>query len=232
MAVHHAAPLPKRVHFSLPCNHTDRNSSSYRRRCPLLDDRTQLHPKFLAKLQQHVIHNPTLLTTTLLEGVLNGTIPSAVSNTGATLHALLPSAPSIPTSIRSKVVFHFPDGTMAAASTVNKLLHNVQEPTRSAKIIPTLANNSLISPSKFVNAKYTVIYDDNKFNYYKKATTKIIVSEDSVLQGWQWPRNKLWHVQLVSDVWNLNTDTVLLDHPLGYLSLHAMYEVANTTLTC
>jgi hypothetical protein len=25
--------------------------------------------------------------------------------------------------------------------------------------------------------------------------------------------------------------TILLDHPLGHLRLHAMYEVANTTLT-
>ncbi len=55
-------------------------------------------------------------------------IPSAVSYTGATLHALLPLAPSIPTGIPSKVVFHLPNGTMAAASTVNKLLHYIQEP--------------------------------------------------------------------------------------------------------
>jgi hypothetical protein len=27
-------------------------------------------------------------------------------------------------------------------------------------------------------------------------------------------------------------DTILLDHPLGYSSLHVMYAVANTTLTC
>jgi hypothetical protein len=74
------------------------------------------------------MHNPTPLTTTLREGVLNGTIPSTISNTGTTLHALLPSAPSIPTGIPSKVIFHLPDGTTAAASTVNKLLHNIWEP--------------------------------------------------------------------------------------------------------
>ncbi len=27
-------------------------------------------------------------------------------------------------------------------------------------------------------------------------------------------------------------DMILLNHPLGHSSLHAMYEVANTTLTC
>jgi hypothetical protein len=184
MAIHQAAPLPKRVCFSLPCNHTDRGSSSHCQCHPLLDGRPQLHPTFLAKLQQHAICDPTPLTTTLREGVLNGTIPSAVSDTGATLHALLPSAPSIPTGIRSNVAFHLPDGTMAAASTVNKILHGVQEPAQSANIIPPLANNSLISTSKFVDAGYTVIYNDKEVNYYEKATTKITMSEDAVLQGW------------------------------------------------
>ncbi len=232
MAIHHAAPLTKHVCFSLPCNHVDRNSLTYCRPRLFLDNRTKLHPTFLLNLQQHASHDPTPLTTTLHAGVLSGTIPSAVSDTGATLHALLPSAPSIPTGIRSKVVFHLPNRTMAAASTFNKLLHNVQEPAHSANIVPTLANNSLMSTSKFVDAVYTVVYDDKEVNYYKKATTKIIVSEDAVLQGWQCPRNKLWRVPLVTNVCNLNTDTILLDYPLGHLSLHVMYEVINTTLTC
>jgi hypothetical protein len=101
-----------------------------------------------------------------------------------TLHALLPLAPSIPTGIPSKVVFHLPNVTMAAASTVNKLLHYVREPAQSANIIPTLANNSLINTSKFVDAGYTVVYDDKEVNYYEKATTKISMLEDAVLQGW------------------------------------------------
>jgi hypothetical protein len=225
------APLPKRVCFSLPCNHTDRDSSSYPRCCPLLNNRTQLHPTFPAKLQQHAICNPTPLTTTLREGALNGMIPSAVSNTSATSHALLPLAPSIPTGIRSKIVFHLPDRTTAAASTVNKLLHDVREPARSANIVPTLANNSLISTSKFVDAEYTVVYNNKEVNYYMNANAKIIMSEDAVLQGWQCPCNKLWRIPFVPDVWNSNTDTILLDHPLGHSSLHRMYEVANTTLT-
>ncbi len=50
------------------------------------------------------------------------------------------------------------------ASTVNKLIHNVWEPAQSANIVPTLANNSLISTSKFVDARYTIIYDDKEIN--------------------------------------------------------------------
>jgi hypothetical protein len=111
-------------------------------------------------------------------------IPSAVSNTGATLHALFQLAPSIPTGIPSKVVFHLPNRTMAAASTVNKLLPNVREPTRSANIVPTLVNYSLIGTRKFVDAKYTIVYDNKEVDYYEKATTKIILLEDAVLQCW------------------------------------------------
>jgi hypothetical protein len=165
MAIHHAASLTKRIRFSLPCDHVDCNSSTYCRRCPLLDNRTKLHPMFLVKLQQHASHNPTPATTTLREGVLNGTIPSAVSNTSMTLHALLPLTPSIPTIIWSKVVFHLPNKTTAAASTVNKLLYNVQEPTKNVNIVPTLTSNSLMSTSKFVDAGYTIVYDDKEVNY-------------------------------------------------------------------
>ncbi len=102
---------------------------------------------------------------TLCEGVLNGTIPSAVSNTGATSHALLLSALSIPTGIPSKEVFHLPNRTTAAASTVNKLLHNIREPAQSANIVTTLTKSSLNSTSKFVDARYTNVYNDKEVNY-------------------------------------------------------------------
>ncbi len=52
-----------------------------------------------------------------------------------------------------------------------------------------------------------------------------------MLRCWQCPLDKLWHVPLVPNVWNLNMDRILFDHPLGHSSLHTMYEVANMTLT-
>ncbi len=81
MAIHHMAPLTKRIHFLLPYSHVDRDSSTYCWHCLLLDNRTKLHPTFLAKFQQHASRNPTPLTTTLREGVLNGMIPLAISDT-------------------------------------------------------------------------------------------------------------------------------------------------------
>jgi hypothetical protein len=164
-------------------------------------------------------------------GVLNGTILSAVSDTGATSHALLPTAPSIPTGERSTVVFHLPNGATAPATTINKLHHNVREPAWSANIVPDLATNSLMSTSKFVDAGYTIVHDDKEVNLYKKASTKIVVSEDAVIRGWRCPHNKLWRVPLIPDVRNSNTGIIPFDQPLGHSSLNAMYAVANTTLT-
>jgi hypothetical protein len=40
----------------------------------------------------------------------------------------------------------------------------------------------------------------------------------------------MWHAPLVPLVTNLNTDTLLLDHPLGLDSLNAMYTVSSSTV--
>jgi hypothetical protein len=112
-------------------------------------------------------------------GVLNGTIPSAVSNTGATSHALLPTAPSILTGTRSNVVFHLPNGATASSTTINKLQPRRPGASRSANIVPDLATNSLMSISKFVDARYTVVYNDKEVDYYEKAIAKTVVSEDT-----------------------------------------------------
>jgi hypothetical protein len=116
-------------------------------------------------------------------GVLSGTMPSAVSNTGATLSAFLTSDPSLPTGHVSSVVFHLPNGAVAPATTVNKLLHDIQAaPARDVNIVPSLVGNSLLSTSKFAEAGYTAIYDKNKVNFYNVHTTKITVSADAVLK--------------------------------------------------
>jgi hypothetical protein len=117
-------------------------------------------------------------------GVLNGTIPSAVSNTGATLSAFLTSDPSLPTGRVSSTIFHLPNGALAKATAVNKLLHDVQVPARDVNIVPSLVGNSLLSTSKFAEAGYMAIYDKEKVNFYDARTTKITVLADAVLTGW------------------------------------------------
>ena len=164
-------------------------------------------------------------------GVLNGTIPSAVSDTGATSSAFLKEDPSIPTGCVSSAVFHLPNGAVAPATTVNKLLHNVRSPARNVNIVPSLVENSLLSTSKFADAGYTAIYDENEVNFYDAKTTKITVSAGAVLKGWHCPCTNLWRIPLVPIVTNLNTDTLILDHPSGQNSLNSMYTVESNQIS-
>jgi hypothetical protein len=73
--------------------------------------------------------------------------------------------------------------------------------------------NSLLSTSKVVDADYIAIYDKEEVNFYNAKTTKITISEEAVLKGWQCPVAGLWRLPLVANPVNLNTDTLLLDHP-------------------
>jgi hypothetical protein len=103
--------------------------------------------------------------------------------TGATSSAFLKEDPSIPTGRVSSVVFHLPNGAVAPATTVNKLLHNVRAPARDVNIVSSLVKNSLLSTSKFADAGYTAIYDKNEVYFFDAKTTEIIVSADAVLKG-------------------------------------------------
>jgi hypothetical protein len=109
-----------------------------------------------------------------------------------------------------------------------KILHNVHEPAHSVNIVPALVENSLLSTNKFAEAEYTVIYDKDKVNFYNTRTKKITVLEEAILTGWQCPHQKMWCIPLVPIVTNLNTDTLLLDHPSRLDSLNAMYAASSS----
>jgi hypothetical protein len=162
LILHHHPPSPRHVHFNLPTNHSDKDSTHWRRRLHQPRDNVTIHNIVLGR--------------NIKEAVLSGAIPSAVSNMGATSHALLPSAPSITMGERSQAVFHLPNGATAAATIINKLHLNVRKPARSVNIVPALVENSPLSTNKFVEAAYTVIYDAEEVNFYDARTTKIVVS--------------------------------------------------------
>jgi hypothetical protein len=117
-------------------------------------------------------------------GILSGTIPSAVSDTGAMLSAFLTSDPSLPTGCVSSAVFHLPNGAVAPETTINKLLHYARAPARDVNIVPSLVGNLLLITRKFAEAGYTAIYDKDDVNFYDACTTKIMVLANAVLKGW------------------------------------------------
>ncbi len=86
----------------------------------------------------------------ICQGILNGSIPLAGSDTAATSNAFLSSAPMLPTGTMSTAVFHLPNRATAAATMIHKLHHNLREPVCSVNIVPSLVGNSLLSTVKMV----------------------------------------------------------------------------------
>ena len=97
--------------------------------------------------------------------------------------AIKPSDPSIPTGIQLNTGFGGAFGNIAMATTINKLHHQLWEPTRSVHIVPKV-KDFLFSTSKCVEADYITIYDKKEVNYYDAKTTQINVSNAAVLTGW------------------------------------------------
>jgi hypothetical protein len=98
--------------------------------------------------------------------------------------------------IRSTATFGGAFGNQAKAATVNKLHHKIRKPARSIHIVPKV-QHSLLSTSKLVEADYVAIYDKQEEYFCNATTTKIVVSEEAVLKGWQCPVTKLWRIPLV-----------------------------------
>ncbi len=136
----------------------------------------------------------------------------SISNTGITASAFKPSDPTLTTGIRSTATFGGAFGNQATATTMNKLHHKLCKPAWSIHIVPQV-QNSLLSTSKVVDADYVAIYDKQEVNFHNTKTTRLTVLEEAVLKGWRCPVTRLWWIPLVDNPVNLNTDTLLLDHP-------------------
>jgi hypothetical protein len=183
----------------------------------------------VATMTKWFASNQSFLTSDRVSS--SGPFPLVVSDTAATSSAFVPSALTIPNGAVLTAVFHLPNGATEASTMIHKLHHNLQEPACSVNIVPSLVGNSHLSTVKKVKAGYTAIYDDKEVNFYNSTSTKITVSADAILKGWQCPQAKLLHVPLVDNVRNKNTYTLLLDHPHKHDCLKLLYKVESTTIT-
>ena len=128
------------VQFVLPHNHADENST---------------------KLRRNMIKRPT---NSLWIVVLNGSITSAVSNTGALESAFKPLDPAIALHIQSNNSFSGAFMDIAKATTINKLHHELQEPMQSIHIVPQV-KDILLSTSKYVDTNYISVYHMTKMKF-------------------------------------------------------------------
>ena len=102
--------------------------------------------------------------------VLYVSIPSAISDTGATSTAGKSGHPFRFFNSPSDKVFHLPTEGTARASVKSKLMHKLRETATKVDIVPGLTN-TLLSTGKLVEGGYFAFYDKNKVNIYdgKKA---------------------------------------------------------------
>ena len=160
--------------------------------------------------------------------MLNGIFASAAWETACTYNAGKIGDPFIQTSQPFTKVFYIAYGRHHAGNNIAKLHHPVREPARKVDMVPALADQSLLSGTKFSDAGYISICNDKEVNIYDGCTARILVSERAVLKGCKCPRTKLWRVPLQPRVTNLKTNILLLYVATGNESLNSLYSVPST----
>jgi hypothetical protein len=163
------------------------------------------------------------------QGVLNGSIPSAVADSGITTNLGTKKDKTkqayIPTNNHSSQIFQLLDGTRTPASNICLLHRN---------IIPNIPTNLLISTAEFAEAGYITVFDDKEVNVYNASNMKVIVTRQAILRGWLDKDANLYRIPLVPIVLNNNTNTVLVckpptkflpDHLRPTKTIHNVYEL-------
>ena len=117
----------------------------------------------------------------LIEGIKNGTIPAAISDTGATSTAGKPGDPFQHCNSHKTKVFHLPTGSTTTSTHQAKLHLQVRAPANIVDVVPNLTQ-TLLSGSKFADAGYTAVYDKNEVNFYE--ANKVKIKARAVLQGY------------------------------------------------
>ena len=132
----------------------------------------------------------------LKQGILDGTIPSAIADSGATSSVGTKRDKKrnafVATGRQSDKAFRMPNGEVEEASDVDKLQHDVRHPAKYVHIVPGIERDSLLSIPKFADANYVAIFDKDEVNIYDANKTTIVVSRGAILRGWQCKQTKLW----------------------------------------
>jgi hypothetical protein len=121
----------------------------------------------------------------LKQGVLDGSIPSAVADSGATSSVgtkrdRMRNA-FVTTGCQLDKAFRMPNGKVEEASDMDKFQHDVRHPAKDVHIMPGIERDSLLSIPMFADANYVAIFDKDEVNIYNANNTTIIVSRGAIL---------------------------------------------------
>ena len=96
-------------------------------------------------------------------------------------------------------------------------------------MVPNLARTSLLSASKFADAKYVTILTPNEVLIFDDwGDLKITITQKAILKEWRCKTSGLWRVLLKPMVINQNEDTILLDQPNPEHTVNIAYELPST----
>ena len=130
-------------------------------------------------------------------GVMNGSIPSAVVNTGAMSNVGKYGCSLELTGKPSNTVFSTAKGQQVNANEEGRMEHELKEPTRTFNIVPDITLDPLASTSKMCDAGYFSVFDKEEVWIYNAQTTKFTAPKPLVLKRWRDKVSTIWRIPLV-----------------------------------
>ena len=140
--------------------------------------------------------------------VSNKQVPTAIADAGSTSNCgTLPLVsdcgtyemhmdPFLATGQQSDRIFRTACGVLNPAGELKSLPFDVRSPANEVHMVPGFKEN-LLSTSKFVDAGYAWLFDQDEVRIYDMSNTEITMSRAAVLKGWRLPDRNLWRVPLL-----------------------------------
>ena len=154
-------------------------------------------PRWQQESLQYSDRAATLTEEKLRELTLSQQIPTAIADAGATSNCGMDYEsecgrykmvnPFVDTGRISDKIFQYAGGGLAPASVIKELPMEVRAPANEVHVVPGIKNN-LLSTSKFVDANYAWVFDNDVVSIYDKNNTEIKTTRAAVIKGWQSPR--------------------------------------------
>eukprot|EP00804_Cyclotella_cryptica_P006780 CCRYP_019524-RA/>CCRYP_019524-RA protein AED:0.42 eAED:0.37 QI:0/0/0/1/0/0/4/0/627 len=207
-----------RVHFTLPPHHCTTNSKQWRLACTNKPTHT-IHPlKLTGTINIHSTATH-MSPRTIKEGINNGSIPSAVSDTGATSTAGTLHDPFIHSKTRSTKIFMLPTGTTTAATIQAQLLLN-------STLYQTFTKHYSVGANLATPTTQPCTTNTQSTSTTPPLSTSL---NKPVLTGYRCPHTGLWQIPLHPITVNENTDTLILDSKCRLQSTQPRYHVPTPT---
>ena len=127
-------------------------------------------------------------------GVVNGTIPYCVPDSGTTSSIGTKNDPCRRTGLQSNKVFILPSGQAVTASEVAEYPFKVRKPASEVHITPGVTSNSLMSTNQFAVAGYITVFDKEEVNVYDANDVQITVTRGALLRGWRCEATGMHHL--------------------------------------